>query len=396
MSSSSRRTWVTRCRWPRARPWPPSVRSSASRSPRRRGRGLELGAARRRRSSATRGAGTRRRPCPAAGRSAASRSLIASLTSASGEPLARASARSTLVERVERRRRRGRADASLGERGVELGCAARRAFIGASRRDAALARRLEAAGRSPAIATLSDSAAPAIGIVTEPSSRGVERRRRGRGPRCRARARDGRARGRPRRTARRRAADGAEPAPAALARARRAPPPASTDASDHGHPEDRAGRGAHDLGIVGVDRSRRTRRRPSAPDASALRRIVPRLPGIGDVDAPRRTSPSPASAPSRRRAASARHREHRLRRARRADLLEHAFLELDDGARRRASSRVDERRERDVARPGRGRRASSGAPRSSAAVDDPRPFERRTRAPRRARRADRAAARGAA
>ena len=168
------------------------------------------------------------------------------------------------------------ARAGVVERGVELGAKRRRGSSEHRR-----ARRCRAASKHrtvAAIATLSDSAAPAIGTqtvaveLTSPSAGGRPRASFPSDERARRGEVDLVVRRRHRRPWRR----------AGVVRARRASSSADrgVGASATVDTEDRTGARPYDLGVVHVDRVLAgATTTPSAPDASALRMIVPRLPG---------------------------------------------------------------------------------------------------------------------
>ena len=292
-SSSSSRVWVTRCRWPRAggastvlgddlgqveavglqRLGPLGLRQLGPAG------GQPAPRARSRTSSMRR---------PASLRSSGSSAAEGPVGPGQGRALARA-ARS-------RPRARASVDAAAamaalavagdGRRCRDPRCRSPCRFGPAARldRDATWPRRppprrwRSASKQTTALATptLSDSARPAIGMATAPveagGQRGVEARRlvaeehapwapTSRGRRSR------------RRPAPRWPACGSRRRPAPVARH------GGSGAHREGHVEERAGRGPHRLGVVGVDRVGREDDRASAPAASAARSTVPALPG---------------------------------------------------------------------------------------------------------------------
>ena len=326
----------------------PAVAASAAASSARRA-AIELGDAPR---------WSRRRACPPTGRSAGSSDLIAVLSSETAEPRPAYCAR----PRRARRRCRRRAIAAAASVEVALG----QQLMRAPARCLADSKQRTV----PAIATLSDSAGAGHRDGARDRRGGRRPRRRGRAPRCRATT----AVGRRKSTSVYGVAGGGggtQPLPTELAqrveRLHRRPP--FRDRVHHRDPEDRTGRGPHDLGIVRVDRSgpeddcRRARRLRAAQRACRgcrdRRARRPRRPG-------RR-----AASTSRPASGDRRDREHRLRRARGADLLQHAFLQhrapaprgRDPGASARGTRRRRGARSRPPrsARRGRARRRPHGA-----------------------------------
>ena len=338
-------TCVTRCRWPRARPWPPSVRSSASRRAVGRRRGRELGPPRlgqRRRSRR----GRRRRPCrPPAGRSGSS-DLIASFTSAAGEPLAReARARASSSSSSGRRRGRSRSRASASAASSRA-LASSSVIAGRSRTRAAAPPR--SSSTVVAIATFSDSAgrrhrdgdrdrrAGASSSAASPWASLPTHERDGAGEV------DG-------------VAAASPPCASAPSRRRPAAPSASSATADHARPPPSPGRRrprrprpARPWGCTRRPIRRRARP-PPRPDASALRRIVPRLPGSATPDrrrAPARRASSAATVDGAGIGATA---STGCGVRVEPDLLEHALLQLghrDAGGRepRRRAARTRGRR----------------------------------------------------
>ena len=134
---------------------------------------------------------------------------------------------------------------------------------------------------------------------------------------------------------------------------------------DHRDPEDRTGRRPNDLGIVGVDRSGTEERLPPRRPLRRCAASVPRLPGSASAE----RDHDQAVAGQRRAVddGQRRDRQHRLRRAGGAHLLEHAFLQRRPAATPDAASRAHERRGRRPRPADRGRPSRTPAPRSSAA-----------------------------